>query len=309
MNRTSLLKRPVSKAVEDAMLYGYYLHLMAKDLRTFCAAINGYDLEKLREYHWFKYHFNGGTKFYPWQIKNATISGEYSIHWGASVRGFTDTPMLCSQQVGNMGSDLISGAALSKLFELGLSGTPAKTFTDYFHPEHAIPISQIASELLEYVLAGGDIGPERMARYVANHAVIVTVLKEEQVRGSDKAINTSPRPLQDRYKSRILQDNGRVIEDVNIRTIQDIIGIRYSEHPWWSKWSAELASKSDSDWDSVLEDARVKCYTRPRGKTSNRLVEMTAQNLSILIENNGQAIADKFYPDVERKKDRWGKSK
>ncbi len=309
MNRNVLLKRPVSKSVETAMVFGSYLHLMAKDLRTFCAAIGSYDREKLKEYHWFTYHFNGGTKFYSWQTKPASISGEYSIHWGATVRGFTDNAMLCANGVGNVGSDLISGAALSKLFELGLSGTPTKNFTDYFHPEHAIPIKQISDELLTHVLDGGDIGPERMARYVANHAVIVTVLKEEEVRGADKAINTSPRPLQDRYKSRILQDNGRVIEDVNIRSIQDIIGIRYSEHPWWSKWSTDLASKSDSDWDQAVEAARPKCYKRSKGSTANRLVEMTPQNLSTLVENNGQTIADKFYPDVVRKKDRWSKSK
>lgn len=305
MNIQKLLAQDPGKSVKRAITAGVKLAFMAGDLRKFANHVGARSIAELKEYCYHKRFFNGGFAVSS-EYNQASISGD-SVHWSnGGIRTLHSSVMGLEHGTGNSGTDLITGKALGRMHELGLTGLSGDNFSNEWHCEHTYPIKQIEKDLIKEVIEDSRrVSPKEMARYVMNHALATTVHISERTHGGPTT-NENLRPFE-KYNDGVLQHVDGKFIDVTSATIQEITYNRWNRNAYYKQFIRLFEDLPDSDFDDVKEEIRHDLYDLEPGSTDRRLINLTPEALDILARNDPMEIATRWCPDAF--KDRWKKKK
>lgn len=305
LNIQKLLAQDPNKAVTKAITAGVRLAFMASDLRQFANHIGVHEIEKLKDYCYYKRFFNGGFAASP-EYKQASISGD-TVHWSnGGIRTLHTSVMGLAHSTGNSGTDLISMKALGRMHELGLAGLSGDNFTSEWHCEHAYRVTRIEKDLIcDVIEQGRRVTPKEMARYVMNHALATTVHVSERKDG-DNDVDKNIRPFE-KYNDGVLQYVDGKFVDVTNATIQEVTYNRWNRNPYYKEFIRLFEDLPDSDFKDVREEIRQGLYDITPGSMERRLINLTPEALDVLAQNDPMEIAIRWCPDAF--KDRWKKKK
>jgi len=305
MNIQQFLEQDINKQIEKACIWGWRLHFLASDLRTFANAIGSKDLNTLTDYYWFQHHFNGG---FAAGSDYKSASNETYTGWNFCVRESQSNVLNTTSKKGNLGADLISGYALSQMLSNGLSGLNSDNFSKEsgeFHCEHNFQVNHIAQLLLNKAL-GGQVDPQSLIRFVIDHSLVVTVHNSERKDGgNNRNENIAPFWRYANVGANVLQYTDSGFADVTNNTIQEINSNRWNRNKYFKQFRSEFENITQNTIDKYKEDVYNSVYNKdPYSSTSPILSET---NLKILVNNDPTEISMAFYPD--KFKDRWKKNK
>lgn len=304
MNIQNFLRQDVDYQIEQACKWGWRLHFLANDLRTFSNAIGSNNQIILEGYYWYQHHFNGGFAASPNHKKS---NNETYTAWNYCVRESQSNVLNTTSKKGNLGADLISGYAMAQMMSAGLSGLEMENFskeTGMFHCEHNFQVNHIAKLLLQKAL-GGHIDPQSLIRFVIDHSLVVTVHNNERKDGGDN-LNPNIAPFW-RYANvgaNVLQYTDTGFADVTNATIMEINSNRWNRNSYFARFRKEFENIKPE----IIADYKQEVYNNvymKAPKTSTMPV-LNSKNLEILVRNNATEIAETFYPD--KFKDRWQKA-
>lgn len=304
MNIQKFLAQDIDKQIENACKWGWRLHFLASDLRTFANAVGTKDISELKQYAWFQQHFTGGFsagKDYK-SSSNETYSG-----WNFCVRESQSNVINTTSKKGNLGADLISGYALAQMLAQGISGLDSDHFskeTGSFHCEHNFQVSHIAELLLAKAL-GGQVDPQSLIRFVIDHSLVVTVHNSERKDGgNNRNENIAPFWRYANVGANVLQYTDAGFADVTNSTIHEINSNRWNRNKYFKQFRTQFEAIEQSAIDKFRKEVYTSAYMKE--PYSSTLPVLNKENLDILVKNNPTEIATAFYPD--KFKDRWKKA-
>lgn len=306
MNIQKFLDQSIEKQIEKACVWGWRLHFLASDLRTFANVVGTKDLDKLAEYHWFNHHFAGGS---PAGEGYRTASNENYNNLGYCIRETQSNVLNTTEKKGNLGADLVTGFALGQMMILGMPGLTTDNFHTKeggFHCEHNFQVNHIKKLLLEKILTNNKIDPKSLVRFVIDHSLVVTVHNSERKDGGTNTNNNiAPFWRYANVGANVLQYTDDGFEDVTNCTINEINSNRWNRNKYFKEFRNSFENIAQDTIDQFRDDVYNSTYFKdPCSSTSPVLDE---KNLKILVNNDPTAIAQAFYPD--KFKDRWKKGK
>lgn len=306
MNLQKFLEQDVHNQIERACKWGWRLHFLARDLRTFANAVGTKDIKELSNYSWFNHHFMGGASAGP-GYKSASNENYNAL--GFCVRETQSDVLNTTQRTGNSGTDLITGRAMATMMALGQGGLTTDNFKvsdkeNGFHCEHNFQVNHIKTLLLDKILTNNKIDPLTMVRFVIDHSLVVTVHNSERKDGGNN-LNHNIAPFW-RYANvgaNVLQYTDDGFEDVTNCTIQEVYSNRWNRNDYFKRFRVELENISRIQLDDFEKEIYNSMYNKePKSSTSPVLNDT---NLEILVRNDAREVAENFYPD--KFKDRWKK--
>lgn len=305
MNIQKFYEQDVAKQIEKACKWGWRLHFLADDLRTFANALGTKNIDDLSGYNWFSHHFMGGSSAGDGY---RSASNENYNALGFCIRETQSDVLNTTQKSGNAGADLITGKALFEMQRRGLSGLTTNEFHKNeggFHCEHNFQVNHIKTLLLNKILSNNKIDPLSMVRFVVDHSLVVTVYNTERKDGGDN-LNNNIAPFW-RYANvgaNVLQFTDDGLEEVTNCTIQEVNSNRWNRNSYYKDFRVALENISRIQLDNFREEIYNSMYNKePKSSTSPVLNDT---NLDILVRNDACEIATNFYPD--KFKDRWKKA-
>ena len=306
MHIQNLLNQNINTQLEQACKWGWRLHFLASDLRTFASAIGSNNLSVLDNYAWYKHHFNGGFAASS-NHKVATNSGNYN-YFGFCVRESQSNVLNTTEKKGNLGADLITGRAMQQMMIQGLSGLTTNNFgkdNNKFHCEHAFQVNHIDTLLRDRILKNNKIDPKSLIRFVIDHSLVVTVFNDERKDGGNNLNNNiSPFWRYSAIGANVLQYTDNGFEDVTNSTIQEINSNRWNRNKYFKAFREAFENLDPKVFDNYKDEVYTSFYMKERH--SNCCPILNEENLKILTRNNYTEIATTFYPD--KFKDRWVKN-
>lgn len=304
MNLQKFLTQDINKQIEMACKWGWRLHFLASDLRTFANAVGTKDPAELKKYAWFQHHFTGGFaagKDYK-SASNETYTG-----WNFCVRESQSNVLNTTSKKGNLGADLVSGYALAQMLAQGTSGLGPDDFSKEsgsFHCEHNFQVNHIAELLLAKAL-GGQVDPQSLIRLVIDHSLVVTVHNSERKDGgNNRNENIAPFWRYANVGANVLQYTDAGFADVTNSTIVEINSNRWNRNKYFKKFRSTFESIEQETIDQYREEVYNSAYMKE--PYSSTLPVLNEKNLAILVKNDPTEIATAFYPD--KFKDRWKKA-
>jgi hypothetical protein len=305
MNIQKFLEQDIQTQIEKSCIWGWRLHLLASDLRTFASAVGTKDIGQLKNYFWYKHHFNGG--FSAGEGYRVASNENYNS-WNYCVRETQSNVLNTTSKRGNLGADLITGRALTHMMSLGKAGLSGDDFSKEsgeFHCEHNFQVDHI-SELLLAKALGGHIDPLSLVRFVIDHSLIVTVLKSERKDGgSNRNENIAPFWRYANVGATVLQFTDSGFSDVTACTIQEINSNRWTRNKYFKEFRSSFESITQEKIDQFRGEVYNSTYMKEPCSSTSPI--MNEENLKVLIDNDPTVIAQAFYPD--KFKDRWKKGK
>lgn len=306
MNIQKFLEQDTGKQIEKACIWGWRLHFLASDLRTFANAAGVNNQEELSKYHWFNHHFAGGS---PAGEGFRTASNENYNNLGYCIRETQSNVLNTTEKKGNLGADLITGFALSQMMSRGLAGLTTNEFHTKeggFHCEHNFQVNHIKKLLLNKIFTNNKIDPKSLVRFVIDHSLVVTVHNSERKDGGTNT-NTNIAPFW-RYANvgaNVLQFTDDGFEDVTNCTINEINSNRWSRNKYFKEFRNTFENIAVDQFDQYKDSVYDSTYMKDPCSSTSPILNET--NLKLLVENDPTAIAQAFYPD--KFKDRWKKGK
>jgi len=297
MNIQKLLAQDIDTQLEHACKWGWRLHFLAQDLRTFANAIGSNDLDVLDTYAWYKHHFNGGFAAGK-DYKVATNSGNYN-YFGFCVRESQSNVLSTTEKKGNLGADLITGRAMQQMMVQGLSGLTTNNFgtaPGLFHCEHAFQVNHIDRLLRDRIINNNKIDAKSLIRFVIDHSLVVTVYNDERKDGGNN-LNNNIAPFW-RYSSigaNVLQYTDEGFEDVTNSTIQEVNSNRWNRNKYFKTFRERFEDLNLKEFDIHKNDIYNSLYVKDA--SSNCCPILNNENLKILVNNDFTEIAKTFYPD------------
>lgn len=306
MNIQKFLEQDLDKQIEKACIWGWRLHFLASDLRTFANEIETKDLDKLNNYHWFNHHFAGGS---PAGEGYRTASNENYNNLGYCIRETQSNVLNTTEKKGNLGADLVTGYALAQMMTRGLSGLTTDDFHTKeggFHCEHNYQVNHIKKRLLEKILNNNKIDPKSLVRFVIDHSLVVTVHNSERKDGgSNTNNNIAPFWRYANVGANVLQYTDDGFEDVTNCTINEINSNRWNRNKYFKKLRNRFESIEQETIDQFREEVYNSTYLKEICSSTSPI--LNEKNLKLLVKNDPTKIAETFYPD--KFKDRWKKGK
>lgn len=306
MNIQKFLDQDISQQIEKACIWGWRLHFLANDLRTFANEVGTKDIEQLSEYHWFNHHFAGGS---PAGDGYRTASNENYNNLGYCIRETQSNVLNTTEKKGNLGADLVTGYALSQMLCQGMSGLTTDQFHTKeggFHCEHNFQVNHIKKLALQKILTNNKIDPKSLVRFVMDLSLVVTVHNSERKDGgSNTNKNIAPFWRYANVGANVLQYTDDGFEDVTNCTINEINSNRWNRNKYFKEFRNSFESIAQDTIDQYRSDVYNKTYMKEPWSSTSPV--MDEKNLKILVGNDPTAIAKAFYPD--KFKDRWKKGK